>query len=80
MEERPEDGVCREVLEETGIKVRVEHLIGVHKNTTRGIIALVFLFRPVGARKQVPQRTRPHGRARTRAAVPVRAHDRHQLL
>ncbi|MFI9156911.1 NUDIX hydrolase [Kitasatospora aureofaciens] len=41
-----EDGVCREVYEETGIKVRVERLTGVYKNVSRGIVALVFRCRP----------------------------------
>ena len=40
--ETPEEGVVREVLEETGVKVHVEHLSGVYKNMERGIIALVF--------------------------------------
>lgn len=37
--ETPEDGVCREVWEETGIHVEVDHLTGVYKNTTRGVLA-----------------------------------------
>ncbi|WP_407551198.1 NUDIX domain-containing protein [Streptomyces sp. Pv4-95] len=48
LDERPEDGACREVLEETGIKVETERLTGVYKNMTRGVIALVFRCRPVG--------------------------------
>ncbi len=42
LDERPEDGAAREVLEETGIKVSVDKLTGVYKNVTRGIVALVF--------------------------------------
>ncbi|WP_443075075.1 hypothetical protein [Streptomyces sp. NBC_01435] len=67
-EKRPEDGVCREALEETGIRVRVEHLSGVHKNMTRGIIALVFLCRPVGGEESGPathSTTRPRPYTRT---------------
>ncbi|MFJ9845251.1 NUDIX hydrolase [Kitasatospora sp. NPDC101155] len=41
-----EDGVRREVYEETGIKVGVERLTGVYKNVSRGIVALVFRCRP----------------------------------
>lgn len=37
-----EEGVRREVREETGIDVAVEDLTGIYKNMTRGIVALVF--------------------------------------
>ncbi|MFB6525617.1 NUDIX hydrolase [Streptomyces sp. NPDC056399] len=46
--ETPEAGVAREVLEETGIHVEVDELTGVYKNTTRGIVALVFRCKPSG--------------------------------
>lgn len=46
--EAPEKGVAREVLEETGIRVEVDELTGVYKNTTRGIVALVFRCKPTG--------------------------------
>ncbi|MEE1818304.1 NUDIX domain-containing protein [Streptomyces sp. SP18ES09] len=46
--EAPEAGVAREVLEETGIQVEVDELTGVYKNTTRGIVALVFRCKPSG--------------------------------
>jgi len=52
LDERPEDGACREVLEETGIKVEAVRLTGVYKNMVRGIVALVFLCRPVGGEEQ----------------------------
>ncbi len=48
LDERPEDGACREVLEETGIKVETVRLTGVYKNMKRGVVALVFRCRPVG--------------------------------
>lgn len=41
-----EDGVRREVAEETGMSVTVEQLTGVYKNLPRGIVALVFRCRP----------------------------------
>jgi len=46
LEESFEDGVRREVAEETGIDVEVERLSGVYKNLSRGIVALVFRCRP----------------------------------
>ncbi|WP_240138235.1 NUDIX hydrolase [Streptomyces sp. MUM 178J] len=46
--EAPQDGVIREVWEETGIRVEVDELTGVYKNTTRGIVALVFRCKPSG--------------------------------
>ncbi|WP_327259285.1 NUDIX hydrolase [Streptomyces sp. NBC_01240] len=48
LDETPEAGVVREVLEETGIHVEVDDLTGVYKNTTRGIVALVFRCKPSG--------------------------------
>ena len=42
-----EEGVRREVLEETGISVDVERLAGVYKNIPGGIVALVFRCRPL---------------------------------
>ncbi|OII62674.1 NUDIX hydrolase [Streptomyces sp. CC53] len=46
--EAPEHGVVREVWEETGIHVEVDELTGVYKNTTRGVVALVFRCKPSG--------------------------------
>src|SRR3954463_15953024 len=37
-----EDGVRREVAEETGITVAVERLTGAYKNLALGVVALVF--------------------------------------
>jgi ADP-ribose pyrophosphatase YjhB (NUDIX family) len=47
LDESPEAGARREVLEETGVNVAVGALSGVYKNMSRGIIALVFCCRPV---------------------------------
>jgi ADP-ribose pyrophosphatase YjhB (NUDIX family) len=41
-----EHGVIREVHEETGVRVTVDHLTGVYKNLTRGVVALVFRCTP----------------------------------
>ncbi|MFI9307930.1 NUDIX hydrolase [Streptomyces triculaminicus] len=46
--EAPEEGVIREVFEETGIHVEVDELTGVYKNTSRGVVALVFRCKPSG--------------------------------
>ncbi|MHC5263855.1 NUDIX domain-containing protein [Streptomyces sp. UC4497] len=48
-----EDGVCREVYEETGIKVHVERLTGVYKNMPLGVVALVFRCSPHGGTEQL---------------------------
>ncbi|WP_338703799.1 NUDIX hydrolase [Streptomyces sp. Q6] len=52
-DEAIEDGVCREVYEETGIKVRVDRLTGVYKNMTIGVVAMVFRCRPDGGHEQL---------------------------
>jgi 8-oxo-dGTP diphosphatase len=48
LDETFEAGVQREVLEETGLEVTAERLIGVYKNLTHGIVALVYRCRPTG--------------------------------
>lgn len=48
LDETFEEGVRREVLEETGVVVLVERLTGVYKNVKHGIVALVFRCKPVG--------------------------------
>ncbi|WTH10544.1 NUDIX domain-containing protein [Streptomyces sp. NBC_01578] len=48
LEEAPEQGVSREVWEETGIHVEVDQLTGVYENTARGIVAMVFRCKPSG--------------------------------
>lgn len=47
LDETFEQGVRREVLEETGVSVEVKRLTGVYQNLTRGIVALVFRCMPV---------------------------------
>src|SRR3954469_21425074 len=43
-----EEGVVREIAEETGVAVEVERLTGVYKNMTRGIVAIVYRCRLIG--------------------------------
>ena len=42
LSETPADGVAREVLEETGIRIKVDQLTGVYKNMVQGIVTLAF--------------------------------------
>ncbi|MGW4813235.1 NUDIX hydrolase [Kitasatospora cineracea] len=51
--ETVEDGVRREVFEETGIRVRVDRLTGVYKNMNRGVVALVFRCHPESGQAQL---------------------------
>ena len=46
--ETPAEGVAREVLEETGIKVQAEQLTGVYKNMRRGVVTLAFRCTVIG--------------------------------
>jgi 8-oxo-dGTP diphosphatase len=48
LHESPEDGVAREVLEETGIKVRAEQLTCVYKNMPLGVVSLAFRCQIIG--------------------------------
>ena len=45
-----EEGVVREVAEETGVEVAVERLTGVYKNLTKGVVALVYRCHQIGGR------------------------------
>lgn len=47
-EERVEDGVAREVLEETGYEVRALNLAGVYKNVKGGHVTLAFRCALIG--------------------------------
>ncbi|MCD2191466.1 NUDIX hydrolase [Actinomycetospora soli] len=42
LDETPEQGVQREVYEETGVEVDVVALSGIYKNMSRGVVSLVF--------------------------------------
>ena len=49
LSESLEEGVRREVAEETGAHVEVEQLTGLYKNLGRGVVALVFRCRPTSS-------------------------------
>jgi len=51
--ERIEDGLVREVREETGLLVQPERLTGIYKHMGIGVVALVFRCRPVGGEPTV---------------------------
>jgi 8-oxo-dGTP diphosphatase len=42
LDESPQDGVVREVYEETGVKIRPVRLTGVYKNMRLGVVSLAF--------------------------------------
>lgn len=48
LDETPQDGLVREVLEETGYMVEPERLTGVYKNMRLGVVSLVFRCRLIG--------------------------------
>lgn len=52
-----EDGLRREVREETGLTVEPVALTGVYKNLTRGIVALVFRCRVTGGKLALSDET-----------------------
>jgi len=47
-DERIEDGLAREILEETGLRVAADGLSGIYKNMGLGAVALVFRARLLG--------------------------------
>ncbi|RSS73310.1 NUDIX hydrolase [Streptomyces sp. WAC06614] len=55
--ETPEEGVRREVLEETGLDVDVAELTGVYKNVTLGVVALVFRCKATGGAERTSDET-----------------------
>ena len=53
LSEGPEEGVAREVLEETGIEVQPRRLTGVYKNMKLGVVSLAFLCEAVGGNEHL---------------------------
>ncbi|MFO1417053.1 MAG: NUDIX domain-containing protein [Methylotetracoccus sp.] len=58
LDESFEEGVQREVMEETGLEVTVERLTGVYKNLTHGIVALVYRCRLTGGEPHATEEAR----------------------
>jgi 8-oxo-dGTP diphosphatase len=52
LDESFEDGVRREVFEETGLHIQVDRLTGVYKNIRIGVVALVFRCTPLSVDAQ----------------------------
>jgi 8-oxo-dGTP diphosphatase len=48
LDESPQDGVVREIYEETGIKVNPIRLTGVYKNMRLGVVSLAFRCEVIG--------------------------------
>jgi len=46
LDETIEEGLRREIQEETGIEIHIDRLTGVYKNMRLGVVALVFRCRP----------------------------------
>ena len=51
IDETPQDGVAREVYEETGLKVQPLRLSGVYKNMRLGVVSLAFVCDVVGGQE-----------------------------
>ena len=54
LNETPQDGVAREVYEETGLKVQPVRLSGVYKNMRLGVVSLAFVCEVTGG-EDTPQ-------------------------
>lgn len=73
-----EDGLRREVREETGLDIEVGPLTGIYKNMTRGIIALVFLTRITGGDLHITDEARDF-RWVSKTEIPVVAEEAHAV-
>lgn len=57
LNETIEEGLRREILEESGIQIAVGPLTGIYKNMHLGVIALVFRCAPAGGRMRISDET-----------------------
>lgn len=53
--ELPTEAVIREVAEETGLTVKIEHFIGVYGKTDKDELVFTFLCRPTGGRLSITE-------------------------
>lgn len=58
LEETPQEGCAREVLEETGYRVAVGELTGVYKNMKLGVLSLAFRCELVGGEAHTSEESR----------------------
>lgn len=58
LDESPTDGVIREVLEETGVKVAAKQLTGVYKNMRLGVVTLAFRCAVIGGHEHTSDEAR----------------------
>ena len=56
LDETPQDGVAREVYEETGLKVQPVRLSGVYKNMRLGVVSLAFVCEVTGGEEHTSTR------------------------
>lgn len=82
LDEQFEEGVRREVAEETGMTVDVDRLTGIYKNLTQGIVALVFRctpgsepIHPTAEAREVRWMTRREVTDAMKPAFAIRVHD-----
>jgi ADP-ribose pyrophosphatase YjhB (NUDIX family) len=72
--ETVDEAICREVFEETGLKVRVEQLIGVYSKPQKQEVVLTFLCEVIGGSLQPTEETRE-----SRYFAPMRFQKTHYL-
>lgn len=58
LDETPEQGVVREVLEETGILIKPEALVGAYKNMKLGVVSLAFRCHPIAGHEHTTPEAR----------------------
>ena len=75
--ESVEEGVCREVREETGLVVEVDHLVGVYSKPQKQEVVLTFLCRTLGGTPVSTEESR-ECRYFSPATIPVNTLPKHR--